>query len=110
MPLCIAYRFHDSLRVAGRFPASRGDFMKYIRGLSQSDLLVIVEPVTCREPGNAGIHSNFQKDSNCVSSTQKTLIRWLAGFSQLLPAVVFLLLLGAVAPVLGQSTFGSVRG
>src|SRR5260370_29937614 len=100
-------RFTESGR---EIPAPRGDFMKYIRGLSQSDLLVIAEPVTCREPGNAGIHSNSQKDSNRVSSTQRGLIKRLAGFSHLFSAAVFGLLLGAVAPALGQSTFGSVRG
>ncbi len=84
--------------------------MKYIRGLSQSDSLVSAAPVTCREQGNAGIHSNSQKDSNRVSSTQKGLIKRLAGFSHLFSAAVFGLLLGAVAPALGQSTFGSVRG
>jgi len=82
--------------------------MKYIRGRSQSDSLVIAEPVRCREEGNARIHSNSQKDVRRVSA-QKSRTAWLAGLSQLFSAAVGLLLI-AVAPALGQSTFGSVRG
>jgi hypothetical protein len=84
--------------------------MKYIRGLSQSDSLITAKPGTCREEASARIHSDPQEDSSRVSAIQKSLTKWLTGSSQLLPVVVFGLLLSAVAPALGQSTFGSVRG
>src|ERR1700741_797171 len=87
------------------FPASRGDFMKYIRGLSQSDSLVIAKPAACCEPDSTEIQNNFQKDSNRVSPTQKSLAKGLARFPKLLLAAAFLFLLSAAVPALGQSTF-----
>jgi hypothetical protein len=70
--------------------------MKYVGGLSQSDSLVI--------------DRDQPKNSSRVSRAQRVLTTWLAVSSQTIPVVLFVLLLSTVAPALGQSTFGSVRG
>jgi hypothetical protein len=67
--------------------------MKYIRGLSHFYSMIVAKPGTRREERDAKIHSDRQKKSG-----------------QMLAAVVFAILLSAVVPALGQSTFGSVRG
>jgi hypothetical protein len=84
--------------------------MKYIRGLSQSDSLVIAKPGTCREEGKARLQRGQRKNSRRVSTAHEGLTKWLGFSSQMLPALIFGLFLSAVAPALGQSTFGSVRG
>src|SRR5580704_4490992 len=82
--------------------------MNYIRGLSQSDSLVAKQGAY-REKREAGIHTDQQMNSSRVSKAQRNLAKQLTvSWRMLLVAVA--VLLGAVVPALGQSTFGSVRG
>jgi hypothetical protein len=52
--------------------------MKYIRGLSPSDSLVIAMPGTRREEGKARNPSGQQKNSSRDLTAQQGLRKWLA--------------------------------
>jgi Carboxypeptidase regulatory-like domain/TonB dependent receptor len=84
--------------------------MKYIRGLFQSDSLVIAKSGRRRTGDSAKIQNDQQRNFNSVSRAQQRLTKWSFLPQQTLIAVAFVLLLGAAAPALAQSTFGSVRG
>jgi carboxypeptidase family protein len=79
--------------------------MKYIRGLFQTDSLVIAEPVTCREQGGAVIHSTPRRASRRALTTQKGMAKWL--YLLITPCSVFVC---EGAAVHAQSTFGSFIG
>ena len=81
--------------------------MKYIRGLSQSDSMVVAMLWTCLEEDEVSIHSDEQNKFRHVATPKNTKLR---GCMQMLPIVAIFLVLNVVAPALGQSTFGSVRG
>src|ERR1700712_5494932 len=83
--------------------------MNYIRGLFQSDSLAVNRGV-CRQRGEAIIHNERQTNFYRVSKARRDLSTRLFVSGQMLPVAVLGLLLGAVVPALGQSTFGSVRG
>ena len=83
--------------------------MKYIRGLFQSDSMVLAIPEICCEESKTRIHGDQQNKSRNVSTPPKRLTKWLRVCLQMLPIFVFSLLL-SVVPAVAQSTFGSVRG
>ncbi len=83
--------------------------MKYVRGLFQSDSMVVAKPGRCCEESKTRIHGNEQNKSRNVSTPPKRLTEWLRVCLQMLPIFVFSLLL-SVVPAVAQSTFGSVRG
>jgi Carboxypeptidase regulatory-like domain len=80
--------------------------MKYIRGLSQSDSVVIANPVACFEEDKARIHRDEQSKFRHVATRKNTKLRVCM---QILPIFAILLVLNVTAAV-AQSTFGSVRG
>jgi hypothetical protein len=83
--------------------------MKYIRGLFQSDSMVVAKPGICCEESKTRIYCDEQHRSRNVSTSSKSLTGWLHAYLQMLPILVFSLLL-SVVPAVAQSTFGSVRG
>jgi hypothetical protein len=81
--------------------------MKYIRGLSQSDSMIVAKRWTCLEEQEARIHSDEQGEFRHVAIQKST---YLHVCMQILPIFTILLILNVVTPAFAQSTFGSVRG
>jgi hypothetical protein len=69
--------------------------------------MVVAMLRTCLEEDEVSIHSDEQNKFRHVATPKNTKLR---GCMQMLPIVAIFLVLNVVAPALGQSTFGSVRG
>jgi uncharacterized membrane protein len=81
--------------------------MKYIRGLFQSDSMVVAKLWTCLEEDKVRIDSDERNKFRHVATQKSTKLRFC---KQILPIFAISLILNVVAPVHAQSTFGSVRG
>jgi hypothetical protein len=84
--------------------------MKYIRGLFQSDSLIIAKSGRRGNRDSGQIQNDQQRNFNSVSRAQEWWTKWSFLSSQTLITIAFVLLLSTVPPALAQSTFGSVRG
>ena len=81
--------------------------MKYIRGLSQADSMIVAKLWTCLEEQKARIHSDAQSEFRHVATLKSAKLHVCM---QILPIFAILLILNIVTPAFAQSTFGSVRG
>jgi Carboxypeptidase regulatory-like domain/TonB dependent receptor len=81
--------------------------MKYIRGLFQPDSMIVAKLWICHEENKVRIDSDEQNKFRHVARQKSTKLRFC---KQILPIFAIFLILNVVAPVHGQSTFGSVRG
>jgi hypothetical protein len=81
--------------------------MKYIRGLSQADSMIVAKLWTCLEEQKARIHSDEQSEFRHVATLKSAKLHVCM---QILPIFAILLILNIVTPAFAQSTFGSVRG
>ena len=79
--------------------------MNYIRGLSQSDLLVTAELISCSKEGDAAILGTPGRDSRRALSTQRGMTKCLYLF-----ATLCLTFCSGGLSAYAQSTFGSILG
>src|SRR5712691_9025337 len=81
--------------------------MNYIRGLSQSDSMVVAKLRACLEKHKVRIHSDEPSEVRLFATQKSTTLHVCM---QILPIFTILLSLNIVTSAFAQSTFGSVRG